>query len=461
MAQALTGIQPEEALEFQNGAQSPTDAVAAERRRLVSAATQAAVDRLLVDIEAQPVQKDLTVGQLLGKLGARPALRETLAASPQLGRARFPLPGTAEVQLQAMGEDVAAELVRLTRAAGPEAPIAPADLEQRLSSWRGKTFVATGGSAAADVAPELRFPPDRIPPSWVGVTEQARRQAVTEANGDLVNKLMNSAGKIEVGEHAPPPEATEAPGNVQEKRARTLKEVFNTGSIGSEIRAWLSEQPYSRLEFGAGRTVEVKLSIEPREWVEQLRVSMASPDSGLSGMPPEEWEKLEQRLIEHVRSDEVVGMVGHAVAPDSLEKAPPALQLPKVTPDWTRLPVTAEASAAQTQGAPARMSTQQLMTRNEATELARQQLRTRLEQLPVAEGQTLGHIAQQHPAVDALIGSAVKGALVTSTRYANDGSATVQISVNPLLLWRSLHRYAGTGSASLPRPVTSPVPAQD
>ncbi len=442
---------------------------ARERRRLVAAASEAAVDRLMRNIEAEIIRPGLTVGKLLDALGpsSREELRRLVAAGRQVGGPRFPIPGTAEVQLQVNGEDVAATLVRLASDRATVSPITGEEL-RRLGLWEGRPFVATGGSVASVVGAELRPPADRMPPSWIGVSGEGTSQAIGQAKDDAVSKLIKAAGPVNVLKQVPPPgrrtsgEDDEQDNGAQDRPAEedprplTLDDVFSRdgGSVEAEARQWLSERPYSRLVFGDGRKVEVKLAVEPQEWVDQLRVSMANPELGLPQIPDEEWEAFVARLAERLRSAEVGPIVGEAVAVDPANVAA-ALILPQRAPEWTRLPVTVQATSVVPEAAAgANPAQQRLMARSAATALARQGLRTRLEALQAGENQTVGQLARVHPNVATLLDEAVKNAPVKGVSYDTNLSATVQLSINPIVFWQALQRYAApvAQSQSLPQP---------
>jgi hypothetical protein len=446
-----------------SAAQDPAEEAQRERRTLVAAATQSAVDRLMRRIEARTLTPDLTVGQFVGRLpaGSATELRNFLAAaSAQVGGPRFPMPGVAEIQLQLRGEDVADELLRLATAAGSESPIPVDELERRLRTWNGVVFHATGGGAVPSVGAELRPSADRMPRSWQGISEEGRLKTLQEAQANAINKIIAQVEKLEVISDVPDPDAAgdQSTGKKPplERNPLTLAKVFESAA-GAETRLWLSEQPYSTVVYGEDRKVEVKLAVEPAEWAEQLRASMTRPDLGLPPIPEEEWERFRQSFMSRLNGSEVAGLVGEAQAPEPVQPGPPPLQLPPRPPEWTRLPLTAEASVNFGAGADARKAADRLRTQNEARDMARANLREQLSDLRISDTQTLGQIAQIHPGVANILDTAAAEAPVTNARRV-DGGVVVQVALNPGALWQSIIRQAGTGPA---RGQAAPPPLAD
>jgi hypothetical protein len=437
-----------------------------ERHRLVAAATESGLDRLQRKIEAEFITKDLTVGQLLGKLpaGSRAQLRAMLAAAPQVGGPRFPVPGTAEVQLQVRSADVADFLVKLSAEAGEAAPIPPGELGRLLRGWRGITFHATGGSAAPDIALGLRLPPEKMPASWRGVTEENRQLTVAKAQSDAIDKLIVLVRPIKVRQDVPDPDAASPestgaePGNVEPSRPRplTLETVLKTGSVEAEARAYLSGQPYRTMQYGEGREVEVRLAVEPEAWLEQLRVSMSHPELGIAPIPEEDWKRFSGEFARMLNTTDCEVITGRAIAPDPVEN--PALSLPERAPEWTRLPLTAQATAKFDPSANGReLASRRLAAGGEARAAARQALRARLDTLALGEDQTLGQIAQLHPAIASALDTAAANATVTRTNYGVD-DATAHVSLNPVGLWQTLQRFAAEGPS---RGHVAPPPDSD
>ena len=450
----------------------PQDAGAgqSERHRLVAAATESGLDRLQRKIEAEFITHDLTVGDLLGKLpaGSRAQLRAMLAAAPQVGGPRFPVPGTAEVQLQVRSSDVADFLVKLSVEAGEGAPIDPAELGRLLRNWRGISFHATGGSAASDIAPGLRLPPEKMPASWKAVTEENRQLTVTRAQGDAITKLIDLVRPIEVMRDVPDPDAAtpestgagEGKKDGESERPKPKPLILGTvlkSTMEEEARAYLSSQPYSTMQYGEDREVEVRLAVEPEAWLEQLRVSMSRPELGLPRIPEEEWKRFSGEFSRTLDTVDCERVTGRATAPDPVEN-PTAFALPERPPEWTRLPLTAQATAKFDPAARGReFASRRLAAGGEARVAAREELRARLDALTLAEGQTLGQIAQINPAVAAALDTAAANATVTRTNYGVD-AATAHVSLNPVGLWQTLQRFAADGPA---RGHVAPPPDSD
>lgn len=411
-----------------------------ERIQLISAARQSAADELIRVVESQVIEGDLTVGRLLGALppAARSQFRAELAASPQIGGARFPTPGTAEVQLQADGAAMADQLLVLAREGGEGMPVELNRLELRLASWRGRTFTATGGSASSVIGPELRARPENLPPEWAGVSEDARRTAFLQARENAVTTFMEAIGQIEIPDarRRAAGESTETPATAprQEPDPLTIHKALTQGKIEQDARQWLSDRPVSRMKYTKDRKVEVKLALEPAEWVEQLKVSLSRPDSGFPEITEQDWAELTQKVADKLQSH---GGVGSAAAAES--ERPASLALPSRPPEWTSqtLSVRGSAEPATTRGSAAK---RKLATQEAALKAAREELRLRLNGLRVSERESLGDLAAANPGMRDLIDSFVQGARPASTHYHENGSVTVEVVVMPRSLWQALER---------------------
>lgn len=428
------------------------------RRDLVLAARESAVDELMRLIEAQPVRDGLRVVQVLDALpaSARRELRALLGSCPQLGGPRFPAPGTAEVQLQADGSDILGKLVALAHASPDRSPIEAADLERQLGAWRGRVFTATGGSASSTIGPELRARPESLPASWAGVSEEARLSAYDQARDHAVTQFIETAGRIEILANVPDPRgestaqdqpdaAVKAP---PRRNPLTLKGALQREGVEEQARTWLSQRPLSRVKYDEDRWLEVKLAVEPTEWVEQLRVSMSRPELGLPQIGDSDWEKFQIELTNRLQGPDVAEIVGRARAAET-ERPVPAVVLPQRPPEWTRQPISARATAPEVADADA--SKRRLATRQAAEALALAELRLRLASLPVTEQRTLGDLAPANEAIRELLESSLAGAHVTSADYHKDGSVSIELTMSPRALWQALeHRLARPLEAASP-----------
>lgn len=417
------------------------------RRDLVIAARESAVDELMRLIEAQPVSDDLTVRHVLDALpaSARRELRSLVGGSAQLGGPRFPTPGTAEVQLQANGGELLSKLVALAGASPDRSPMTAADLEHHLGPWRGRVFTATGGSASSAVGPELRARPESLPPSWAGVSEEARLSAYDQARDHAVSQFIETAGHIEILANVPDPRAEstaeDQPGTAIKAPPRrnplTLKGALQHEGVEAQARTWLSQRPLSRVKYDEDRWLEVKLAVEPGEWVEQLRVTMSRPELGLPEIGDSDWEKFQVELANVLQGPGAREIVGRAFAAET-ERRPEALQLPGRAPEWTRLPIRIRATAPEV--ADADPGKRRLATRQAAEGLALADLRMRLASLQVTEQQTLEQCARTHERFGDLLESSLAGARVTDAIYHADGSVTVEVTMSPRALWQALER---------------------
>lgn len=302
------------------------------------------------------------------------------------------------------------------------------------------------GSVAPDLAERLRPRGAQLEQNWSHVSDDDRRAAVAEARGNAVDRLIRAArpvpvlvGRASSAESTGSDEGSqETPGEPpagrpdtdadREAVRLTLGDVFSTGTVEAETRQWLYERPITRVRFEEDRRVEVKLALEPSEWVEQLRVSMADLDAGFPALADEDWAELTVRLEEVLPSE----ATGQAVATESVPGPAADLSLPEVPPAWARTPITTQGTAV---AGPSR-----LLTARAAEKVARDELREQLRSLPVGEDETLGDLADENQAVADLLETAVTQAKRTNASYSSDGSARVQVSLDGRALWQSLRR---------------------
>ena len=421
-----------------------------ERSELVAAARQSAVDGLLRLVESERIDAGLTVGQLLDALplSAQVAFAESLRSTPQIGGARFPTAGTVEVQLQAEGGLVLQTLVALVREAEAASPVPADELERRLVGWRGRTFSANGGSASSVIGPELRVRPENLPPEWARVSEEARRSAFLQARENAVSQFIEAIRPIELSQDASRrSQSTDAVDGIDqgEHAPLTIRTALEKEGVEHDAREWLSRRPLCQMKFAEGRYLEVKLAVEPADWVQQLRVSLSRPELGLPDITEQDWERVTATVA---RLLETEGAVGKARV---LESEPPASAalLPSRAPEWTTQNLTVKASAAAVGGggSPAR---RRLLTQQAAFEAAQVLLRSRLEALPLGDGQTLGDLANSSPPARDLLEAFVQGSRIAHTEYQADGSATVEISLAPQNLWHALQRRLVATAATAP-----------
>lgn len=413
----------------------------AERIELIKAARQAAVDELRRAIESQPLGSELTVAELLDRLPAaqRREFRTLLASSSQVGGARYPTSGTAEVQLQASGDELLSKLLDLTAAGQDRAPITPAQLEQSLGGWRGRTFTATGGSASAQVSAELRVRPESMPPSWAGVSEEARREAVLRARDNAVKQYLEVARGVQVlDDNAHPVNpSTEQQADLPppEPRPVTLADVFGLGSVEAESRDWLAQRPVSRLRYGENRQVEIKLAVDPADWVGQLRQSIERPDGGLLQVEEAHWQKLIERLSDALSRGGPAEIVGRATAAQADAPAS-GLQLPAKAPQWAQEALVARANAAAVEEP--NVNKRRLLTKQAAFRLAAGELRQNVEGLVIGPQQTVSDYLKADPSLSAWLDTALGSARQINAVYHADDSVTVEVSFSGRALWQAL-----------------------
>jgi len=145
----------------------------------ISAACADALDTLEREVLAAAITPQLTVGDLVDRIGGMHELQGTLRTARRLGAPRWLDDQTAQVQVVIGGREVADALLQSAKVGPNRSPIPFARLQRQLSSWRDRTFSAVGISTAGANIVRLKPPPgDR---AWQGVGDAARQRALLAA----------------------------------------------------------------------------------------------------------------------------------------------------------------------------------------------------------------------------------------------------------------------------------------
>ena len=417
---------------------------------LVEAARDDAVDRLLGQVESEPVAPDLTAGELLDALGpgARERFRRLLADAPQLGGPRRAVAGTAQVQVQADGAEVAADLMTVVderpEAALPQRLTRPR-LRALLGAWDGRSFIVVGRSALPRVAERaaptrlavgeasvVEAEGDRLWRRWAGVvSDEGRQRAFEAARQDAVRQVLEATRPVPLLEveidAAPPP---------------TVGDAYDSGSVGEAMRAWVAGRPVTKIQFGADSTLEMRLSVEAGDFADRLRTSMADFDgAGLPPVPESAWPGVVSRVRAALPEDPVGRATVEAAqaAPAAVPEVDPPAGVAATrggTPAWAHEAVAAQGTAPfDAAGTPPEQARSRLRAARRAESAARADLRSQLAALPLPGGGTAGDAA-------AVLDAVVADAAVSRVTYGAD-AARVSVTADGRELWRALLSGAG------------------
>ncbi len=446
------------------------DAVRASRDDLVRAARADAVDRLFLAVKAEALAPGLTVGGMLGQLndGAARRVRQALEDAPQIGGPRFAAPGTAQVQLQAGGELVAAALRRELARDGaadrlPES-VSFAHIERTLRRWTGRNFVALGRSVTPEMAlgalprdgagTNSRIEPLDPETGWPAVPDEARQRAFVEARREVMERLMTAARPVPLASESDDPESS------QEVPAGTLGDLFDLGRVGEQSRRYLAARPVTRIAFADERQIRVSLSLDPADWVARLRGDLEEIPNA-PALDDRQWAEVITRLAAALPEEVTGTAVAEAPGDGSPRVADPEANTlvaalrplvdptdaAAVVPQWSRqlIAATGQAGYAIEADEPDwQQSRKRLIAARAAERDARAALVEALRALPLGEQSTLGAVADTHTPTSLLLAAAAESATVKGSAY-DDASGRVEVSLTAdgRALWQQLISLGG------------------
>ena len=416
------------------------------RATLVAAAKVEAVDRLMEQIEQEPLTWGLSVGQYLDRLNGaidadpREVLQKELMQLPAIEVGQNQSGLSARVELRLNGVELGRLLQLLSNLAGEARPISPERLQMAAARWNGRSFIATGVSMSPDLLERafLDSPLANFLPSGGFELDATKRQAaIQQARLDAVDRVLASAGPVIL--------IAPAPGGNGDSPVTgsplTLAEVLKSPA-GEAVRRWLSEQPITRLRMQDDGRLQIKLANVPStRWRQELRrlVEASQPQSAVP-LSDEEWDELTNRLMKEL-PQELVGFSA-SLAGESA-KLPDVtamrVQLPTDRPSWSQEPIVAMGEAFIDGSAigGAAEARERLLALQQARRDALDNLINRIDALPMAGETTLANLASSNPAAGAAIRKVIDNATATSPVWTgNDVHVTVR--VDGRALWQEL-----------------------
>jgi hypothetical protein len=386
------------------------------RQEQVAAATSNAVASLRDQIAQQSMARNLTVGEFLNRTEGNDALNKTLQRAEQIGGPRWVDDQTCQVRLEITGQRVADALAQIA-AVNPKTTPLPADVVAvRMKDLRGRRFGAigssTGGATVEDVRPPQR---DEV---WAGVSDDARKQALSTAKRNAITRVLDSIRPIRLAGDD------------------TVGTALALPAVERDVTRWLSNRPVTRVEFGDDRQVDLTLSAEPTELFDVFKASAQNEKSLALPLDDKDWQRVRREFEKRMAPP-----TGHGVAPSNAllttntttAMAAPRgqfLQMPSRAPEWATRRVDVEGTSADVGS--------RLKTARAAEKAARQRLRAQLDGLTFDGNQTLGNAASQDERIVKALQHAVHAARVTNTDYRVDGSVAVRVSADAEDLWNEL-----------------------
>lgn len=373
----------------------------------VEAAKSDAIESLKRQIIASHVNPDLTVADLLEKLGGGAELDRTLASAEELGDPRWLGDEAVQVRLSIDGSRISKFLLKLVQAHPRQSPISLESLQRQLKWWSDRIFSATGTSMGASDVSRLR--PSLSDRAWWAVSDADRRGALIAARDNAIDRVFQSLAPIDLG------------------GGRTLGQALADPSLHQALKHWLENQPVKDVEFNDDLTVRLSLAdLAPGLWP-FLKSVLANQHAVPVPATDTEWNRLHQQVTEHLANAVGTGMVQPPGQPGGVA---PAVSLPSEPPAWAKEQAEAEATSPQ-EGSP-------LHTSRRAEALAMEKLRDQINQLPLTPGMTLGAAAGKDSRIEQAVAKCISRARPSKVDYGPKGAVTVHVVLRLSDLWSLL-----------------------
>ena len=370
-----------------------------------SAAAADALQSLRQEVLAASVAPNLTVRDLIDRVGGLEELDKTLRGAQRVGGARWLDDQTVQVQLVIDGRRIAATLANILRA-NPKASPLPVDrLMRDLKTLERRTFSATGTSTSAANLERLRPPPSQR--AWQGVSDEDRRRALLAARDNLLSRVLDSLRPIEFDS------------------GKNLGEVLTVSEVNQALTNWLSTRPVTSVEFMDDLSVRLTLYVPPEELWLTLKSAMVHQKQVPMDLGQAGWDRLQDQVAARVAPAVGTG----AVAPGK-NAVVQMVAVPSEAPPWANQHAEADAAS------PAHAS--KLRTARAAEALAVAKLRQRIEALPLDSKITLGEAARRDPRIGEAIARALGRARPFRVDYGQQGVVTVHVALNLSDLWAEL-----------------------
>jgi len=371
----------------------------------INAATAYALENLRREVVTVHVTPDLTIEDVLDRVGGNDQFAEMLRGAEQLGGARWLGDQAVQVRLSIDGNRVGKTLLRIVQEHPNKSPIAVDVLERTLRQLAGRTFSATGTSTGAGDINCLRPPPgDR---AWSVVSDADRREAVAAARSNAINRIMQELAAVSLD-------------------GKTLSQAITESGASNVIKAWLETQPVKGVEFDDNLSVRLTLAAPAEQLWPVLRTAIEHQKVAPPPSTQAQWDQLYTAVMAHLAPTQGIGVVqANAQSP-----ATPAILIPAQAPPWAIQQIETEDSSSD-EGA-------RLRTARRAEALALEKLRHQVDGLSLSDGLTLGAAAQRDPRIERCIVRALGRARPFKVDYGAKGSVTVHVAFRLSDLWAEL-----------------------
>jgi hypothetical protein len=373
-------------------------------RDRVQAAYDNAMQSLRQQVDDVQIRPDLTVADLIEKVGGDDELATTLAKAQRIGGPRWLDDQTCQVRLDISGATVADSLKQIVGDHAKSSPVSLEALEPRLKDLTKKTFCAVGTSTGSKAIGGPR--PIREADGWAAVDDNARRQAVAAAKRDAVTRVIESVHDVPLAEE------------------KTVGDVMNVKTVHDAVDQWLQGRPVTRVEFQQDFQVKLTLAAPAGDIYDTFASAAKAQTQVPVPKDAKQWDKLRERFTAKIHR-----ITGHASA-TAPARVVDAVQLPDVPPDWVQQQLDAEGSS--------KPKADKLRAARAAETDALSRMRTQVEALPLTTGLTIAEAQKRDKRLADAIGRAIKEVHTYKVDYESDGSARVKVNLDLREVWESI-----------------------
>jgi hypothetical protein len=373
------------------------------RAHQVQAATVNARTRLKEQIRQTPINRNLSVGDVIDRTRSDDQLTKTVDAAQPVGGPRWTDDDqTCQVRVDLPGHAVADLLSAIQKDHPSEVALKSDDLKRALAVFARREFASVGTAVAAARANQVRCGVGE----WTKVPDAERRRAVAEAHGKAIAQVLDSVGPIPLTPD------------------QTIADALKKPAVRDRLTSWLKEQPVTRIEAREGLEVSVTIFAAPKALSGRIKSFVRDAAPNQKGV---DWDSV-RAAIEAVPP----GFSGTATAvlPVVPRTNLATTTLPPQPTEMLNDALQAEATAPK--------GSSPLQTGRTAEAAAIAKVRAQFLALHVTDTQTLGQAVAADPAMNDAVDRAMRRAKTFHETYNADGSVTVQVQLDPQAAWDDL-----------------------
>jgi hypothetical protein len=383
---------------------APVCAQEAGNRDRVQAAYDNAMQSLRQQVDDYQIRPDLTVADVIEKIGGDEQLTSALAKAQRIGGPRWLNDQTCQVRLDISGATVADTLKDLVESNAKTSPVSSDALAPRLKALKQKTFCAVGNSTGANAIAGAR--PIREADGWAAVDDNARRDAVATAKRDAVSRVIEALRTVPIAND------------------KTVGDAMNVKSVRDAVDQWLQSRPITRLEFQPDFQVKLTLAAGAGDLYNTFQTALKAQSQVPAPKDEKGWDEFRERFMAKIHR--VTGRAS-ATAPSKVVNA---VQLPDTPPDWVQQQIDAEGFS--------KPKNEKLKAARAAEADALVRLRSQIEALPLTNGLTVGEAQKRDKRLAEAVGRAIKEAHPYKVDYESDGSAKVKVNLDLREVWEEI-----------------------